>query len=228
MLENSSLKQSDKSYNSGRCLESGKNMRHCRKHITHRNSFEIALFGAASVGKTSLVRRSFYGEFNHEYTPTVEDYYRHEIHKSGGVTVLDATDCAGSFQFPAMRQVTIRRAAGIVLVFSLDSEFSFRELQRMLDEIIVAKAEEGVPIVVVGNKKDLNVREVREEDITELIRLNSSDKIQLRYVETSAKDSANVDEVFNQLLRLLMPEPPSKKSKIKVFNFKAKEKCSIM
>ena len=228
MLKSSPVKQSDKSYNSGRSLDSGKNMRHCKKHITHRNSFEIALFGAASVGKTSLVRRSFYGEFNHEYTPTVEDYYCHEIHKNGGVTVLDATDCAGSFQFPAMRQVTIRRAAGIVLVFSLDSEFSFRELQRILDEIIAAKAEEGVPIVVVGNKKDLNVREVREEDITELIRLNSSDKFQLRYVETSAKDSTNVDEVFNQLLRLLMPEPPRKKSKIKVFNFKAKEKCSIM
>lgn len=180
------------------------------------------------MGKTSLVRRSFYGEFSREYTPTVEDYYRQEIHKNGGVTVLDATDCAGSFQFPAMRQLTIRRAAGIVLVFSLDSEFSFRELQRMLKEVIAVKGEEGVPIIVVGNKRDLNVREVKEEDITEFIRLNSSDKIQLRYVETSAKDSVNVNEVFEQLLRLLMPEPPPKKSKIKVFNFKAKEKCSIM
>ena len=227
-MTNSPLKQPDKYYNCGRSLDSGKSMKRCRKHTTHRNSFEIALFGAASVGKTSLVRRSFYGEFNHEYTPTVEDYYRHEIHKNGGVTVLDATDCAGSFQFPAMRQVTIRRAAGIVLVFSLDSVFSFHELQRILDEVIAAKSEEGVPIIVVGNKRDLNVREVREEDITELIRLNSSDKIRLRYVETSAKDSDNVNEVFEQLLRLLMPEPPPKKSIIKVFNFKAKEKCSIM
>lgn len=182
------------------------------------------------MGKTSLVRRSFFDEFDHEYTPTVEDYYRHEIHKNCGVTVLDATDCAGSFQFPAMRQVTIRRAAGIVLVFSLDSEFSFRELQRILDEVIKTKGEDGVPIVVVGNKKDLNVREVREEDVAELIRLNSSEKIQLRYVETSAKDNSNVEEVFDQLLRLLMPECPPKKSKIKIFNFKAKEKCkcSIM
>ena len=182
------------------------------------------------MGKTSLVRRSFYGEFVQEYTPTVEDYYRQEIHKNGGVTVLNATDCAGSYQFPAMRQVAIHRAAGILLVFSLDSEFSFRELQRILDEVVRAKAEEGVPIVVVGNKKDLNEREVREEDIAELIRQNSSDKIQLRYVETSAKDNFNVEEVFNQLLRLLMPEPPPKKSKMKIFNFKAKEKCkcSIM
>lgn len=47
----------------------------------------------------------------------------------------------------------------------------------MFDEIIVVKVEEGVFIVVVGNKKDLNVWEVREEDIMELIRLNSLDKI---------------------------------------------------
>lgn len=194
----------------------------------HRNSFEIALFGAASVGKTSLVRRSFVGEFHQEYTPTVEDYYSHEIHKNDSVTVLNATDCAGSFQFPAMRQLTIQKAAGIVLVFSLDSEFSFRELHRLLDEIVRFKGEEGVPIVLVGNKKDLNVREVAEEDVTELIRLYSSDKLVLRYVETSAKDNLNVEEVFNQLLRLLIPEAPPKKSKLKIFNFKAKEKCSVM
>lgn len=204
-------------------FKSNKNMK-CRQK-NHRNSFEIALFGAASVGKTSLVRRSFVGEFEQEYTPTIEDYYSHEIHKSGGVTVLNATDCAGSFQFPAMRQLTIRRAAGVVLVFSLDSGFSFRELQRILDEVVKTKGEEGVPIVVVGNKKDLiDVREVEEKEVTELIRLYSSEKTQLRYVETSAKDNFNVEEVFNQLLRLLTPEVPPKKCKLKIL----KEKCSVM
>lgn len=195
----------------------------------HRNSFEIALFGAASVGKTSLVRRSFTGEFDIEYIPTVEDYYCHEIHQNNHVTVLNATDCAGSFHFPAMRQVTIRRAAGVVLVFSLDSEFSFRELHRVLEEVIGTKGEEGIPIVVVGNKKDLEKREVGQEEIADLIRKYSSDKVPLRYVETSAKDNFNVDEVFNQLLRLLMPETTPKKRKYKIFNLqKAKEKCNVM
>ena len=204
-----------------------KKMKHRGRN--HRNSFEIALFGAASVGKTSLVRRSFNGEFEDEYTPTVEDYYSHEIHQNCSVTVLNATDCAGSFQFPAMRQVTIRRAAGAVLVFSLDSEFSFRELHRILDEVIRTRGEEGIPVVVVGNKKDLDQREVAEEEVAELIRKYSSDKVPLRYVETSAKDNFNVDEVFNQLLRLMMPEAPAKKSRFKIFNFmKAKEKCNVM
>lgn len=207
-------------------------MKHCKCRLarkTHRICFEIAVFGAASVGKTSLIRRSFVGEFFEEYTPTIEDYYSHEIQRLGGVTVLNTTDCAGCFQFPAMRKLTIQKAAGIVLVFSLDSEFSFRELQRLLDEIIKVRSEEGVPIVVVGNKKDLNVREVTEQDVVELIRLYSSDKFQLRYVETSAKDNLNVSEIFSQLLTFLMPEaPPKKKSKFKIFNFKAKEKCNVM
>jgi len=195
----------------------------------HRNSFEIALFGAASVGKTSLVRRSFNGEFDNEYTPTVEDYYSREIHQNCGVTVLNATDCAGSFQFPAMRQVTIQRAAGVVLVFSLDSEFSFRELLRLVDEVVRIRGEEGIPIVVVGNKKDLDKREVGEEEVAGLLRKYSSDKVPLRYVETSAKDNYNVDEVFNQLLRLMMPETPTKKCRFKIFSFmKAKEKCNVM
>lgn len=195
----------------------------------HRTSFDIALFGAASVGKTSLVRRSFTGEFEMVYTPTVEDYYSHEIHQSNYVRVLNATDCAGSFQFPAMRQVTIRKAAGIVLVFSLDSEFTFRELYRILDEIVSLRGEDGVPIVLVGNKKDLHMREVGGEQIAELISLYRSDKVPIRYVETSAKDNFNVDEVFNQLLRLMLPETPSKKKKFKIGGLKkAKEKCNVM
>ena len=203
-------------------------MKH-RAGRNHRDSFEIALFGAASVGKTSLVRRSFTGEFDSEYTPTVEDYYSHEIHQNNHVTVLNATDCAGSFQFPAMRQVTIRRAAGIVLVFSLDNEFSFRELHRIMDEVITTRDQQGIPIVVVGNKKDLDKREVGQEEIAELLRKYSSDKVPLRYVETSAKDNFNVEEVFNQLHRLMMPEAAPKKRKFKICNLrKAKEKCNVM
>ena len=206
-------------------------MKHCPlQRRYHRNSFEIALLGAASVGKTSLVRRSFYGEFDDEYTPTVEDYYKRETHQNHSVTVLNATDCAGSFQFPAMRQVTIRRAAGVVLVFSLDSEFSFRELYRILHEVIMTRGEEGVPIVVVGNKKDLGVREVSEEEIAELTRKFSSDRFPLEYVEASAKDNLNVEEVFNQLLRLLMPEAAPKKKRFKISKLvnEAKEKCHVM
>lgn len=181
------------------------------------------------MGKTSLVRRSFIGDFEDEYTPTVEDYFTREIHHNSCVTVLKTTDCAGSFQFPAMRQVTIRRSAGVLLVFSLDSLFSFHELQRMLDEVVRTRGEEGIPLVVVGNKKDLGVREVKEEEIAELIRKYSSDRFPLRYVETSAKDNLNVNEVFDQLLRLMMPEAPSKKRRFKICNLvKSKEKCNIM
>ena len=195
----------------------------------HRRSFDIALFGAASVGKTSLVRRSFTGEFEMEYTPTVEDYFTNEIHQNNYVNVLNATDCAGSFQFPAMRELTIRRAGGIVLVFSLDSEFTFQELYRILDEIISIRGENGVPIVLVGNKRDLHMREVRGEQIAELISRYRSEKFPLRYVETSAKDNFNVDEVFNQLLVLMMPQAPPTKRKFKIGGLKkAKEKCNLM
>ena len=199
-----------------------------RGKLSHRSSFEIVLFGAASVGKTSLLRRSFIGEFDEEYIPTVEDYFTHEIHKTGSITVLNATDTAGSFQFPAMRKLAIRRAAGVVLVFSLDDQFSFHELQRILIEVITNKGDDKIPIVLVGNKKDLTIREVTEEDVMNLITLYSSDKVLLRYVETSAKDNFNVDEVFNELLKMLQPETRPKKKKIKLFNFKAKEKCNIM
>lgn len=189
-------------------------------------TFEFVVFGAGGVGKSSLVRRFFSGEFLEHYEPTVEDVYSRVLTKDRSITVLNCTDCSGSYQFPAMRQVAIKRASGFSLVFSLDSKFSFLELERLVDEITSNKGEsETIFVVLVGNKSDLEEREVSPEEIAQFLTDNSSEKLQLRYVETSARDNVNVKEVFDELLNLLRSDNCKKAKK---FRFKVKERCMVM
>ena len=190
-------------------------------------TFEFVVFGAGGVGKSSIVRRFFGGGFLEHYEPTVEDFHSHAFTKDRSITVINCTDCSGSYQFPAMREVAIRKASGFALVFSLDSKFSFKELDRLLEEITINKDEnESVCAVVVGNKSDLKKREVSPEEIAQFLKSNNSEKIHLRYVETSAKENVNVKTAFEELLKLLKSDNSCKKAK--KFKSKAKNWCAVM
>ena len=55
-----------------------------------------------------------------------------------------------------MRDLYIKNGQGFLLVFSLTSENSLRELDALRSEIIRIKEDENVPMVMVGNKFDLD------------------------------------------------------------------------
>jgi Ras-related protein Rap-1B len=54
-----------------------------------------------------------------------------------------------------MRDLYMKTGQGFLLVFSITSQSSLAELAGLRDEIIRIKDDESVPIVIVGNKADL-------------------------------------------------------------------------
>lgn len=64
-------------------------------------------------------------------------------------------DTAGSEQFTAMREVYMKAGQGFLLVFSITSLTSLSELSDLRESIIRIKDDANVPIVIVGNKSDL-------------------------------------------------------------------------
>lgn len=71
-----------------------------------------------------------------------------------------------TFQFPAMRALSISSAEAFILVFDVTSSTSFEDVRTLRDQIHETKGTTQVPIVVVGNKTDLveedsDLREVR-------------------------------------------------------------------
>src|SRR3569833_1556382 len=54
-----------------------------------------------------------------------------------------------------MRDLYMKTGQGFVLVFSITSQASLSELATLREEIIRIKDDENVPLVIVGNKADL-------------------------------------------------------------------------
>lgn len=199
-----------------------------------KNIYEIVVFGAAGVGKTSIIRRFYLDEFTNLYDPTVEDCYSRVLNLNGKVIVLNTTDTSGSYQFPAMRQVAINRASGFIMVYSLDNQYSFVELKRLLDEVVESKPSDEIPIILVGNKRDMKQkREISSEqvvkDITEYIRSKGTFKFKLRHIETSAKDNYNIEEVFKEMVEILTNSPcdKSRKKTKKLLNWLRRFNCTF-
>lgn len=111
--------------------------------------------------------------------------------------MLDILDTAGQEEYSAMRDQYIRTGQGFLCVYSINSRISFDAMTNFRNHILRVKDEESYPIVIVGNKCDLEKeREVSFNEGKELAR-----SFEAPFFETSAKARINVEEAFFQLVR---------------------------
>ncbi|BEJ05867.1 hypothetical protein CcaverHIS641_0303890 [Cutaneotrichosporon cavernicola] len=167
--------------------------------------FRVAIMGSGGVGKSAVVLRFMNGEFLDIYDPTIEDSYRRQFDVDGQPCVLDILDTAGTDQYLTFNDLFIRDSQGFVLVFSLTQRDTFEDLRRVRMDIERLKAPGGqhVPMVIVGNKADLDM--YRDVMYDEGIKLAAEAKCE--YIETSARHNTNIDEVFASVTRQIRSNP---------------------
>lgn len=95
----------------------------------------------------------------------------------------------------------MKQGQGFLLVFSITSSSSLNELSELREQIIRIKDDPNVPLVIVGNKSDLE--EDRAVSRSKAFALSQSWG-NAPYYETSARRRANVDEVFVDLCRQII------------------------
>lgn len=127
------------------------------RHYAYQPSRElhVVVLGAGGVGKSCLTAQFVHNEWIESYDPTIEDSYRTQLQVDGRQVVLEILDTAGTEQFVAMRDLYMKTGQGFLLVFSITSSSSLSELAGLREEIIRIKDDENIPIVIVGNKADL-------------------------------------------------------------------------
>ncbi|XP_073331399.1 dexamethasone-induced Ras-related protein 1 [Pagrus major] len=174
-----------------------------------QNCKRIVVLGAPRVGKTSILRRYLRDGFVEEYSPTSEDFLRKLFRIRGETYQIDILDASRERDFPAKRRLSILTGDIFLLVFSLDDRSSFEEVCALRAEILAAKskltkssvpeqcAQPPVPLVVCANKVDLLESE-RGLSKAEVLRVLGDD---CAYFETSAKDSTNLEKVFETLAK---------------------------
>jgi len=161
--------------------------------------FKIVVLGSGGVGKTALVFQFVQGKFIEQYDPTIEDSYRKQVTHNGKQVMLEILDTAGSEQFTAMRDLYMKNGQGFILVYSIVAVSTFNELPEIRKQILRIKDEPNVPVVLVGNKYDLEEgREVPIADAKNLAR-----NFNCSFFEASAKTQMNVEKIFHTLITLM-------------------------
>ena len=154
--------------------------------------FKILLLGDAGVGKSSIILRYTKNEFNAKMVSSIGvDFKTKDIIVNDKRVKLQIWDTAGHERFRTITTSYYRGAHGIVTVFDLTDRESFEHIEKWLDEIN-KYAKENVMRFLIGNKSDLvDKRQVQYEEARAL-----SNRLNIYYVETSAKNNINVSDFF--------------------------------
>lgn len=111
---------------------------------------------------------------------------------------LSLWDTAGQETYKSITRSYFRGASGALLVFDITRPSTFTACAQWLQDLRQI-AEEGIVIILVGNKSDLVANDadverkrVTKDDAEEWCRLNNV----TRYVETSARSGEGVERAF--------------------------------
>lgn len=163
--------------------------------------YKVVVLGAGGVGKSSVTVQFVQGVYVESYDPTIEDSYRKQIEIDGRACDLEILDTAGVAQFTAMRELYIKSGKGFLLVYSVTDENSLKELLALREQVLRIKDSDNVPMVLIGNKCDLD--DERVVSIDDGIKV-SQDWGLVPFYETSAMYKTNVDEAFVDVVRQIM------------------------
>ncbi|KAI9367879.1 ras-like protein [Aspergillus egyptiacus] len=159
--------------------------------------YKLVVVGGGGVGKSCLTIQLIQSHFVDEYDPTIEDSYRKQCVIDDEVALLDVLDTAGQEEYSAMREQYMRTGEGFLLVYSITSRQSFEEIMTFQQQILRVKDKDYFPIIVVGNKCDLEKERVVTEQEGEAL----AQQFGCRFIETSAKSRINVENAFYDLVR---------------------------
>ncbi|XP_063905872.1 GTP-binding protein Rit1-like [Zophobas morio] len=159
--------------------------------------YKIVVLGDGGVGKSAVTLQFVNHSFLDYHDPTIEDSYQKQVVIDGEAALLDILDTAGQVEFTAMRDQYMRCGEGFLICYSVTDRHSFQEALEYRKLIQKVRASEDTPLVLVGNKFDLQLqRKVTTEEGRTLAR-----QFACPFYETSAALRTFVDDAFHTLVR---------------------------
>jgi small GTP-binding protein len=110
---------------------------------------------------------------------------------------LDILDTAGQDDFAPMRTSYMRQGKGFIIVYAIDDRASFEEVEEFHRDLVRTKGTSKVPVVICGNKCDLEEKRVVSKAEGEEL----AAKLTSIFFETSALANINIDNAFKTLVK---------------------------
>uniref|UniRef100_A0A8C7WPC9 small monomeric GTPase n=1 Tax=Oryzias sinensis TaxID=183150 RepID=A0A8C7WPC9_9TELE len=154
--------------------------------------FKLVLLGESAVGKSSLVLRFVKGQFHEFQESTIGAAFLTQTVCLDDTTVkFEIWDTAGQERYHSLAPMYYRGAQAAIVVYDITNEESFVRAKNWVKEL-QRQASPNIVIALAGNKADLaNKRALDFQDAQSYADDNS-----LLFMETSAKTSMNVNEIF--------------------------------
>ncbi|XP_064604366.1 ras-like GTP-binding protein RHO [Liolophura sinensis] len=170
---------------------------------------KLVIVGDGACGKTCLLIVFSKDQFPEVYVPTVFENYVADIEVDSKQVELALWDTAGQEDYDRLRPLSYPDTDVILMCFSIDSPDSLENIpEKWTPE--VKHFCPNVPIILVGNKKDLRGDENTKRELAKMKQepvkyedgKGMSDRINaFAYLECSAKTKEGVREVFETATR---------------------------
>jgi len=162
--------------------------------------FKLVLIGDSGVGKSCLLLRFADDAFTDSYISTIGvDFRFRTVTIDSKIVKLQIWDTAGQERFRTITSAYYRGADGIIMVYDVTSSESFDHVEEWLSEVD-RYANENTCKLLVGNKADL----VDKREVTEEVAQRFADKLNISFLETSAKTATNVEAAFLTMAKELI------------------------
>ena len=166
--------------------------------------------GDSGVGKSCIILRYIEDTFSVNLMNSIGvDFKLKNIEIDNKKIKLQIWDTAGQERFRTITTSYYKGAHAIVIVFDITDKDSFEHVKVWMQDIDkFAKA--GVMRILVGNKCDLEHQRAVTKDQGNEMAL----KYGIKYIETSAKDTINIEELFVNTAKTLMNKQQNNKTGI--------------
>ena len=161
---------------------------------------KILLIGDVDVGKTSILTRYFNNNFSEVTESTIGIEFKTKMFIRDNLSIkLQIWDTSGQERFKSITQNYFRDADGLLYVFDVTNENSFKSIENWLKMSNDNNNKDFIKILI-GNKTDLEGRSITKEEMEKFKNENRMDKL----FEISAKDNKNISEMFEIIADLLI------------------------
>ncbi|KAH0802331.1 ras-like protein 3 [Histomonas meleagridis] len=153
---------------------------------------KVLVMGYPGSGKTSLIRRFVDGIFSYVHVTVMSDEYHRFMEINNKGFDFEITDISGSEPFHGMLVRYAMSHDCFIICYAIDDHLSFKYIKSCYDAIKKAKKEKIVPIVICGNKCDLEDQRV----VSKFEGSSIAKRLNVHFFETSALANVNIENPF--------------------------------
>ena len=169
---------------------------------------KIVLVGESGVGKTNLISVAMGIKYNENSGSTMaSSFYENEVEYNNKKYLYCLWDTAGQERFRALNKLFMKNAKIVMIVFSIDNENSFKEVDFWVNYTKEILGNDQYIMALIANKSDLYEKQAISDELID----EKAKKLKIKYKVTSARtDSAGfklfLKELLEDYINLIGPE----------------------